>query len=83
MNSVRRTKVHNGGHVDWHEDDGVVRVVRLVLENGTATDFPSSPELGMCFGRMPRQLWDAVRRDYETERDARRGVPWTYLLGAR
>lgn len=81
--SLFRTEIPSGACVDWFEDDGEIHVVRLQLDTGEITDFPEAPDLGMCFDRMPREIWDAVRQAWETERDRRRGARWSCQTSTR
>ncbi|WP_280392168.1 hypothetical protein [Nocardia brasiliensis] len=55
----------------WHVDHGTIYVD--TLRKGRSVIALGGIELGKAFGRMPRNLWDRVRFDFELQRDRSRG----------
>jgi hypothetical protein len=60
---TRRTAEDNTS-ATWSVVDGVIHVLSVQHPDGTEMHFPEPLMLGECLHRMPRALWERIRRDY-------------------
>lgn len=72
-----RTESTSGTVVEWFVEQGVIHVARIQFATGRIIELPGSPDLGMCFETMPRDVWNAIREAWEGERSRRRGTRWS------